>query len=185
MTRGGYTPITNDDGKVDFYNNAKLFNKFKEFADAHTKAKKDKEDAEKKKHDETADLINKILKPAASSPSWTWPGGYERSAEDIRSELERVNADMDQLRTWASVIAAETAARNEVEAMVDQMAMCSGALQGGDDKENVRRGKQRQLNSGLAGPQKADFPSLLPCKTGGRVEEVPDEDDEKHECGCC
>lgn len=83
------------------------------------------------------------------------------------------------------MIAAETAARNEVEAMVDQMAMCSGALQGGDDKENVRRGKQRQLNSGLAGPQKADFPSLLPCKTGGRVEEVPDEDDEKHECGCC
>lgn len=157
MARNGYTPITNDDGKVDIYNNAKLLKSLADFADVHAKEKKERENARSKKQDDTADMINKLLKPAPSTPAWMWPGECERSAEDIRSELERVNSDMDQLHSWASMIAADAAALNEAEVRMDQLAMCTGALQHNENKEDVQAGKRRVSKPALARPKKMDF----------------------------
>ena len=185
MAQGGYTPITNDDGKVDIYNNAKLLNRFKEFADTCARQKKEKEVAAQKKQDDTAEIINKLFKPAASSPTWMWPGEYERSAGEIRSELERVNADMDQLRSRASMMALNAAAYNEAEVMADRQAMCSGALQDGTEQETAKCKKQERLTSMLARPRKVDFANHVDCTGGHRVEEVNNEDSEGYVCDCC
>jgi len=186
--RNGYTSITNDDGKVDIYNNAILTKRFTDFADAHAKAKKEKEDADKKKQEDTADMINKLLKPAERAPRRVWPGEHQRSAEDIRSELERVNADMDQLHSWVTLIATDTAACGKEEVKKDQLAMCSGALQGNEDKENVQPLRRKQLESALARPKKVEFTDHTDCRMISRVEEVDDNKDEqdggRHGCDC-
>ena len=184
----GYTPVTNDDGKIDIYNNAILMKRFADFADAHAKAKKDKEDADKKKQDDAAEMINKLLKPAESAPRWSWPEEYRRSAEDIRSELERVNADMDQLHSWAALMATDTAVCNQDVLQKDQLAMCSGALQGNEGKENVQHLRREQLKSALSRPKKVQFTDHTGCRMINRVKEVDDTEEEqggrRYECGC-
>lgn len=184
MPYSGYTPILNDDGKLDIYDNAKAFEAMKDGFAEHTKKKKEEEDAKSKKIDDAANMFNKFLKPAEKAPTLMWPGGYGRSAEEIRAELAKVNADMEQLCSWAPLMATKVAACEEVDAEEDQLAMCSGALQGNEDKKVQPRG-QKQLKSALAGRKKVNFADQVDCKTVSRIEEVADEDDGRHECACC
>lgn len=61
-----------------------------------------------------------------------------RSADEIRSELARVITDRSQLHLNAAGEALQRANCNAAELMLDQIAMCSGALQ---DENEVKEEK--------------------------------------------
>lgn len=186
--------ITDDDGKINFYDPTKLRKYLCEQVHAYAKSEADKKAATEKTMSETMGMLKKTCIPKIMDGSCGCGGhhhhyGYgsyngPRSAQDIENELARVNADLEQLHTRALLEAQAQALANCVdESSEEELAMCSGALQedsNDDERLHKHRGSlgQRRPKSILprARPKRVNFADEIkhsPC----RIQEVEDEGD--------
>lgn len=168
-----YYVLTGDNGKIDIYYPPKLHKFLVDQADAYDRTMKEKKEKEDAQRFEAFGMIRKLQKhnllPLEDSPR------YERSAEEIRSDLAEVNADLEQLLSKALLETQAKANDKKQIVMEDRLALCSGALRASDDQGCNRADKAcglKQVVSISARPKKVNFTDGNYTKIVNRVKEL-------------
>lgn len=196
--------MTNDDGKIDVYDGLKQDKYFHDKVQGILKAAKDKKDAEEKEKNDILDKLGKLYKDHEHDSLSSIMGhaghsyyGGQRSADEIRKEIAKVQADMAQLHALASLEAQENARKGELESLLgDDTAWCHGALQD-DNNSSDDVGKQGKKTA--ATPLKSSMKKVRidpGIKAQQRIEELADSDIEEDDlkinrghrkkgCPCC
>lgn len=132
------------------------------------KKEREAEEAQNKKCAETMELLNKVVRArpqsantvpylvGRGSPMSAWCAGgiLDRSADDIRRELEECEADLKQCRARAALEARVAANLHRLE-VSGHDAFCSGALKG--DEEMSGYGQDIGTKTLLGGEKRVTF----------------------------